>query len=185
MSNKLFKFDVHNNLEFSEFALGVGAFYDLWHRDLSDTKEKAVKEMTFVYCIASMNPDNPFREYPSNERVKLASDLVFGKEVSYKNDKIMTKAILSLIEVEKSFARDFLRGVITNIGKLKNHLNAIDLNERDVNGKPIHNIKQYSDTLSKQTDLLKSMQEAIKAVDAEVASEEAKIRGDARGEVDI
>jgi hypothetical protein len=183
--SKLFKLNDENTLEFTEHALGIGPFYDLWHRDLTVKKERAMKELTFVYCIVSMNPDNSYREFPSKQRVSLASQTIFGKEVNYMTDKTMTKAIDAMLEVDKSFAKEFLRSIINNIGKLKNFLSAVDLDEKDINGKPIYNMKQYSDTLSKQADLLKSMQEAIKLVDEEKADKDARIRGDARRETDI
>jgi len=182
---RLIKVNSKGKIEFDDKLLGVDAFFQIWDRDESENKEMAIKEISFVYFITSMNPDNSFREYHKNERVKVVADLVFGYSVDYRDDKVINNAVNSMITLDKSHTKEFLRDIINNIGKLRNFLTAVDLDERDLNGKLIHNPKQYSDILSKQTELLKSLKGAIDMVDEESNLSENKLRGDVRKELEF
>jgi len=123
---RLFRIDDAGKLQYSENVLGIGAFFDLWDRDLSPNKENAIKELTFVYYITSMNKDNSFRLYGRKERVNIVSELVFGKYVDYSKDKLITRAIDAMLTIDKSHSKDFLRDIISNIDKLRNFLSAVD-----------------------------------------------------------
>ncbi len=182
---RLLKVDEDGNVNYDNNILGFEAFLNLWQRDKTTNKEEAIKEIAFVYFITSMNSDNQFREYGSTERIEVVSKIIFGKQVDYSKDEVISRAIETMLELDKSFAKDFLRSTIGRVDKLKSHLDDIDLDERDNNGKLIHNAKQYHDILVKQIDLIKSLKEAVKMVDSEDVSEDGKIRGDARRELDI
>jgi len=182
---RLIKLDEDGNVAYDNKLLTFDAFLTLWQRDKTPNKEEAIKEISFVYLITSMNEDNQFREYGSAERIRVVSKVVFGKQVDYSKDADISKAIETMLELDKSFSKDYLRSTIGRVDKLKSHLDDIDLNERDNNGKLVHNAKQYHDILVKQIDLIKSLKEAIKMVDSEGIDSDAKIRGNARRELDI
>jgi hypothetical protein len=182
---RLFKINEFNKVVYSEKVMGISAFFKLWNRDTTDDKEQALNEITFIYFIVSMNKDNPFRDYGRVERVKAASDACFGTQIDYKKDAVMTDAISTMLNLEKSATKDYLRDTISNIDKLRKFLTGVNLDERDANNKLIHNPKQYSDILKSQTDLLKGLKEALRMVDEEEDDEETKIRGGAKRELDI
>lgn len=183
--NKLLYIDDKGELKITEYGLAIREFSDIWNRDKSENRGKAIKDISFCWFCISMSSNNPYREYNRKERIERVMDAVYGGAIDYASDALLVKAVERMREFDKSLAKDFLRTTINSLYKEKEFLSGANLDERDGNGKLIHNIKQYNDLVKGMADTLKSLSELTKMIENDELNYQSKIRGDGRREFDL
>jgi len=173
MKSELLYINEDNEVVISAELLSIDIFDKIWN---GNDNVVSRKKIALVFYIGSMDKKNPFRLYEKKDRINEACKLL-GIGI----DKEVEEALRIYIGATKTLGKDFLRSAINNIYKLMEHLNGIDLDERDSIGKLIHNPKQYADILKGQTKVLKDLEDALKMVDSEM--EGSNLRGGAKQEI--
>ena len=149
-------------------------FKTLWDRDKTKNKEKALKELAFVYYTCDYK--SPYTENTSiEERDREVKMEVFGKE-DYTIDEEIMAAQEFYRERQKTFSLILLEDAISGITKLSRYLKDINFNENEINertgeAKPKHDIKKYADTIKTIPDILKSLNALKEAVKKEQESD--------------
>lgn len=133
---------------------------------------KALNELKYMYLAYS--PGSPYKDFYKHEQIaeakidcKLPSDWKESEEL---------KAVI--VKYEKSSPSKLTRSLKTAEGfleKFENHLNNIDLNERNAGGGLVHDPAKVMTTLAKLPDFLQTIQELEKAArNGSIASPKSK-----------
>ena len=169
---KLFKYEGYK-VVISEEAFALKVFRQIWNRDRSVNKDKAIMEMGYVYFMVDPRSDYQYL-VDEDERSKA---IIEGEGLpnNWKPDKIVTEA-MEFYSRFKPTAALLLEDTRYAVDKLRKLLREIDLNQLDDKGKPIYTLNSITATIKQVPSLAKDLDEAEKALASEMRSE-GKMRG--------
>lgn len=169
---KLFKYE-NFRVKISEEALTLKPFKIIWNRDKSKEKDKAISELSYIYFFA--DPRSDYQLYLDEEERSETIKRDLGLNDKWKPDKDLKRAI----EFYKSFkplSSLLLEDTRILVDNLRNYLRTTDLSERDDKGKPIYTPNIITATVKQIPDLIKSLDEAEKALYSELL-DNSRMRG--------
>lgn len=169
---KLFKLDGYN-LTISEEAYVLTPFKNIWKRDKSKNKERALQELCYIYMMEDTRSD--YQMYIDREERSIQVKLGEGLPEDWKPDKLVQTAQ----EFYASFKSDtdlLLEDSRVAITKLREYIKTIDLSATDDKGKPIYTLNTYTSTIKQIPDLIVALDAAEKAIAKERANQD-KVRG--------
>lgn len=169
---KLFKLEGYN-LTISEEAYLLKPFKELWKRDKTKGKERALQELCYIYMMEDTRSDYQIyidREERSNQ-IKLGE----GLPEDWRPDRLVTAAqeFYASFKSESALLLEDIRAAIT---KLREYIKTIDLNATDDKGKPIYTLNTYTATIKQIPELITSLDAAEKAISKEALTTD-KVRG--------
>lgn len=145
-------------------------------RDDSEGKVVARKELAYVYHM--IDPMSPYMDgFTEEEREEQLPDDLFPDE-DWEPDQAVQDAMTWYEEVNLTEKQRVLRSAIRSIQELRNHLDTVDLDERDENGKPIWKPKDHIRVLKDMGSVIDGLEDIEEAVEREQA-EDGAIRGGA------
>ena len=169
---KLFKYEGYK-VVISEEAFALKVFRQIWNRDRSVNKDKAIMELGYVYFMA--DPRSDYQYLVDEEERSKAIIEGEGLPNNWKPDKIVTEA-MEFYSRFKPTAALLLEDTRYAVDKLRKLLREIDLNQLDDKGKPIYTLNSITATIKQVPSLAKDLDEAEKALASEMRSE-GKMRG--------
>ena len=169
---KLFKYEGYK-VVISEEAFALKVFRQIWNRDRSVNKDKAIMELGYVYFMVDPRSDYQYL-VDEDERSKA---IIEGEGLpnNWKPDKIVTEA-MEFYSRFKPTAALLLEDTRYAVDKLRKLLREIDLNQLDDKGKPIYTLNSITATIKQVPSLAKDLDEAEKTLASEMRSE-GKMRG--------
>ena len=169
---KLFKYEGYK-LNISEEALLLKPFKEIWQRDKSKSKDKALQELGYIYFMSDPRSDYQYL-VDEEERSKAIKDGE-GIDSKWKPDKVVLDAI-AFYKSFKPTSALLLEDTRFAVDKLRKLLREIDLTEVDDKGKPIYTLNTITATIKQIPSLVKDLDEAEKAIAKEIM-ESDKVRG--------
>jgi hypothetical protein len=169
---RLFKYEGYN-LTISEEAFMLKPFRDIWKRDKSKGKDKALQELAYIYFMEDSRSD--YQIYVDKEERSNQVKLGEGIPESWKPDKLVTEA-QEFYAGFKSEAALLLEDIRVAITKLREFIKTIDLSAVDDKGKPIYTLNTYTATIKQIPELITSLDEAEKSIHKEAVTSD-KVRG--------
>lgn len=152
--------------EFSEYALSLEPLAKLWRRDKSENKWMAYKELSFIILITDMGANNPYREYSKEERkTKLMKD-IFDNNYNL-GDEDFRAAVIFVKERSRSMAKEHLSNAIEALDNISRYLKSVNLSDVGVDGKPIHNVKQFQEVAQRTAKDVQNLLDLKRIVDNE------------------
>lgn len=169
---KLFKYEGYK-VVISEEAFALKVFRQIWNRDRSVNKDKAIMELGYIYFMIDPRSDYQYL-VDEDERSKA---IIEGEGLpnNWKPDKVITEA-MEFYSRFKPTAALLLEDTRYAVDKLRKLLREIDLNQLDDKGKPIYTLNSITATIKQVPSLAKDLDEAEKALASEMRSE-GKMRG--------
>lgn len=169
---KLFKYEGYK-VVISEEAFALKVFRQIWNRDRSVNKDKAIMELGYIYFMTDPRSDYQYL-VDEDERSKA---IIEGEGLpnGWKPDKVITEA-MKFYSRFKPTAALLLEDTRYAVDKLRKLLREIDLNQLDDKGKPIYTLNSITATIKQVPSLAKDLDEAEKALASEMRSE-GKMRG--------
>lgn len=169
---KLFKYEGYK-VVISEEAFALKVFRQIWNRDRSVNKDKAIMELGYIYFMVDPRSDYQYL-VDKDERSKA---IIEGEGLPnrWKPDKAITEA-MEFYSRFKPTAALLLEDTRYAVDKLRKLLREIDLNQLDDKGKPIYTLNSITATIKQVPSLAKDLDEAEKALASEMRSE-GKMRG--------
>lgn len=169
---KLFKYEGYK-VVISEEAFALKVFRQIWNRDRSVNKDKAIMELGYIYFMVDPRSDYQYL-VDEDERSKA---IIEGEGLPdrWKPDKAITEA-MEFYSRFKPTAALLLEDTRYAVDKLRKLLREIDLNQLDDKGKPIYTLNSVTATIKQVPSLAKDLDEAEKALASEMRSE-GKMRG--------
>lgn len=169
---KLFKYEGYK-VVISEEAFALKVFRQIWNRDRSVNKDKAIMELGYVYFMTDPRSDYQYL-VDEDERSKAIIEGE-GLPSTWKPDKAITEA-MEFYSRFKPTAALLLEDTRYAVDKLRKLLREINLNQLDDKGKPIYTLNSITATIKQVPSLAKDLDEAEKALASEMRSE-GKMRG--------
>ena len=169
---KLFKYEGYN-LQVEPEALLLKPFKQIWDRDKSTDKNKAMMELGYVYFFCDARSD--YQYLVDEEERFLAIKESEGFSKTWKPDKLVLEAI-EFYNSFKSASVLLLEDTRFAVNKLRKLLREIDLNQLDDKGKPIYTLSTITSTIKQVPALVKDLDEAEKAI-----AKETIVSGKMRG----
>lgn len=169
---KLFKYEGYK-ITISEEALLLKPFKDIWRRDKSQGKEKALSELGFIYFFCDIRSDYQYivDEEVRKESIKEGE----GLPKEWEPDAVVKKA-MEFYNTFKPTSALLLEDTRFAVDKLRKLLRDIDLNQTDDKGKPIYTLNTVTATIKQVPALVRDLDEAERSIAKEIAQND-KARG--------
>lgn len=169
---KLFKFEGYK-IEISEEAFALKIFRQIWNRDRTVNKERAITELGYVYFMTDPRSDYQYI-IDSDERSKAIIEDE-GLPQDWKPDKLVKEA-MEFYGKFKPTAALLLEDTRYAVDKLRKLLRDINLEEKDDKGKPVYTLNAITATIKQVPGLAKDLDEAEKALASEMKNQ-GRMRG--------
>ena len=169
---KLFKYEGYK-LHISEEAFVLKPFKEIWNRDKTKNKDKALQELAYVYFMC--DPRSDYQYIVDEEDRAKAIKEGEGIDSKWKPDNKVIEA-MKFYKTFKPVSALLLEDTRVAVDKLRQLLRNIDLTEVDDKGKPIYTLNTITATIKQIPSLVKDLDEAEKAIAKEIM-ESDKVRG--------
>lgn len=160
-------------------TLLISPFSEIWERDTSEGKIKAIKEFTFIEFMSSKKKSNPYKGYNDEQRFDKLKEKYFSEIEDWKPDNLMEQGMATIQQFQReasptlSYYEDALQAAENTRTFLKN----IDLNERnDRTGNPLYKPKDVTTALIDTNRVVENLHALGEKVEQELF-EEVKTRG--------
>lgn len=170
---KLFKYEGYK-VVISEEAFALKVFRQIWNRDRSINKDKAIMELGYIYFM--VDPRSDYQYLVDEEERSKAIIEGEGLPENWKPDKIVVEAMQFYSSI-KSTSALLLEDTRVAINKVRAFLKTVDLKAVDDKGKPIYTINSITSTIKMIPQLIKDLDEAEKAIRADIQNTSGKVRG--------
>ena len=155
-------------------ALALVPFRKIWNRDRSQSKDRAISEIAYIYFMVDPRSDYQYLIDQDDRHKAIVEGEGFPE--GWKPDKLIQEA-MELYEGFKTSAALVLEDTRTAVDNLRKFLREIDLNKEDDKGRLVYTISSVTSALKQIPGLIKDLIEAEKAVNKEMAEHGGKVRG--------
>lgn len=169
---KLFKYEGYK-LNISEEALVLKPFKNIWDRDKSKDKQKAIMELGYIYFME--DPRSDYQYIVDREARDKAIKEGEGLKESWKPDKVVLEAMQFYSSFKPASAL-LLEDTRYAVDKLRQLLRDINLNDVDDKGRPVYTLNTITSTIKQIPSLVKDLDEAERSLAREIAQSD-KVRG--------
>jgi hypothetical protein len=129
-------------------TLLISPFREIWERDETNDKQKAIKEFTFIEFMMSKKKSNPYAGYSETVRLDKVKESVFN--LSWQPDILIEQAMAKMREFQKeaSPTYSYYMDSLETAERTREFLKNIDLNERnDRTGNPLYKPKDVTSAI--------------------------------------
>lgn len=170
---KLFRFESHK-VVISEEAFALKPFKQVWNRDRSAGKDRAVTELAYVYFM-----EDPASDYQYIvDRDERSKAIIEGEGLpsDWKPDKLVKEAMefYSSFKTTSALILEDTRKVAENLRKA---LPTLDITEEDDKGRPKHTIASITKAIRELNVLIKELAETERTIAKEMAEVNGRVRG--------
>lgn len=159
----------NNSLQPNPEALMIEEFYTLWKRDKSKGKEKALKELAYIYHTTDYQ--SIYRNYhPDIQEVKIKLDIFGDKE--WKPDDYIKHAQAKYQQLQTTLSMELLRDVELGLGKLRDYFRNAEFDD-DEDGR---NAKNFIANVKAMGDVVKGIKSLKEEVEKELI-DKMQLRG--------
>ena len=160
---------VNNTLSIKPEALVVREFKFIWDRDKSKTKDKALRDLAYIYH--STDYQSIYRNYhPDVREGKIRLDIYGDRE--HKTDSAVEAAQAKYKDLQTTLSMQLLDDAEFGLDKLRNYFRNVDFDEDD-EGK---SAKNFISNVKQLGDLVKGMKLLREEVEKEL-SDQMQLRG--------
>lgn len=170
---KLFKYESYK-VVISEEALALKPFKQIWNRDRTANKDRAISELAYIYFM-----EDPASDYQylvdSDERSEAIIEGE-GLPANWKPDKVVKEAMnfYSSFKTTSALILEDTRKVAENLRKA---LPTLDITEEDDKGRPKHTIASITKAIRELNILIKELAETERIISKEMAENNGRVRG--------
>lgn len=170
---KLFKYEAYR-VVISEEALALKPFKQLWNRDRSINKDKAISELAYVYFM-----EDPASDYQYLvDREDRSNAIIEGEGLGnkWKPDKMVMEAMkfYASFKTTSALILEDTRKVAENLRKA---LPALDITKEDDKGRPIYTIASITKAIRELNVLVKELAETERVIAKEMNEANGRVRG--------
>ena len=159
-------------------TLLISPFKEIWERDLTEDKEVALKEFTFMELMSSKKKSNPYAGYSDEIRKQRLEEYLFGKESEWKMDILVEQGLAKIVEFQKeaSPTYSYYISVLEATEKMKQFFTSFDINEVNEKGARVFKPNEIVMAISNTDKLLQNLNSMKEKVEQELF-EQTKTRG--------
>ena len=169
---KLFRYEGYK-VVISEEAFALKVSRQIWNRDRSVKKDKAIMELGYIYFIS--DPRSDYQYIVDEEERSKAIIEGEGLPSNWKPDKVIVEAInfYKSLKSTSALLLEDTRAVIDNVRKTLREFSFDDMEDKD----RVNAIKSVASTIATIPKLIKDLDEAERAVTSEMQNVTGKVRG--------
>ena len=169
---KLFKYEGYK-VTISEEAFALKVFRQIWNRDRTVNKDKAIVEMGYIYFM--VDPRSDYQYLVDEEERSKAIIEGEGLPTNWKPDKLVEEAMkfYSSFKSTAALLLEDTRAVIDNVRKSLREFSFDDMDDKD----RVNAIKSVTSTVATIPKLIKDLNDAEQAIRADMQESSGKIRG--------
>ena len=157
-------------LKISPEALIINDFKKIWTRDKSSKKEKALKELAYIYHTTDYQ--SIYRNYHIDTReAKIKLDIFDDRQWTPDND--IGLAVNKYAQLQTTLSMELLQDVELGLTKLRDYFRDVDFEEDDTNGVAA---KNFIANVKAMGDLVKGMKTLKDEVEKEL-TDSMQLRG--------
>lgn len=170
---KLFKYEAYR-VVISEEALALKPFKQLWNRDRSVSKDRAIAELAYVYFME--DPASDYQYLVDRDERSKAIIEGEGLDNKWKPDKLVLEAMdfYSSFKTTSALILEDTRKVAENLRKA---LPTLDITEEDDKGRPKHTIASITKAIRELNVLVKELAETERVIAKEMSENNGRVRG--------
>ena len=170
---KLFKYEGYK-VVISEEALALKPFKQIWNRDRTANKDKAISELAYIYFME--DPASDYQYLVDRDERSEAIIEGEGLPANWKPDKIVKEAMnfYSSFKTTSALILEDTRKVAENLRKA---LPTLDITEEDDKGRPKHTIASITKAIRELNILVKELAETERIIAKEMAENNGRVRG--------
>lgn len=158
-------------LQISPEALVIKEFKKIWNRDRSNKKDKALKELAYIYHVADYQ--SIYRNYHIDTREsKIRLDVFDNRD--WEPDKEITAAVEKYTQLQTTLSMQLLNDVELGLTKLRDYFRDVEF-EEDENGVAA---KNFIANVKAMGDLVKGLKTLRDEVEKEL-TDSMQLRGGA------
>ena len=155
-------------------ALTIKSIKNLWNRDKSKNKERALSELGYIYFM--VDPRSTYSYITDMDSREEKIILEEGLPKGWKPDKVVQDAMKSYKDSIITTSYLLLEDTKFAVDNLRKYLRSMDFTETDDKGKPKYPINMIINAIKQIPDLTKQLRLAEIAIQQEI-DENSKIRG--------
>ncbi len=158
-------------------TLLVSPFKEIWERDKSNSKDRAIKEFTFIEFMSSKKKTNPYAGYDDNKRYEVLKQALF--EEDWEVDSLVEQGLVKIKEFQEEASPTYQYYVSASKAaeKMRTFFNTFDINERnEKNGSPIYKPSDITRALNDTDKVLQNLNSLKEKVEQELF-EQTKTKG--------
>ena len=167
-------FDLKNgNLVLNPDSLVLPGFRDIWKKDKTKGKEKATREISYVYFMCDYN--SPYAVYPNGKR----QEVIMGDYINdekWEETEDIKAAMQRYVAFQETHTMRLMRAAKGASDKLAGYFETIDFLKVDDNGKPIFTAKDVAYNLEKVGTIVDSLDKLETRIKKEVKTD-SRVRG--------
>lgn len=170
---KLFKYEQYK-VVISEEALALKPFKQIWNRDRTANKDKAISELAYIYFME--DPASDYQYLVDRDERSEAIIEGEGLPTNWKPDKLVKEAMnfYSSFKTTSALILEDTRKVAENLRKA---LPTLDITEEDDKGRPKHTIASITKAIRELNILVKELAETERIIAKEMAENNGRVRG--------
>ena len=170
---KLFKYESYK-VVISEEALALKPFKQIWNRDRTANKDRAISELAYIYFME--DPASDYQYLVDRDERSEAIIEGEGLPTNWKPDKIVKEAMnfYSSFKTTSALILEDTRKVAENLRKA---LPTLDITEEDDKGRPKHTIASITKAIRELNILIKELAETERIISKEMAENNGRVRG--------
>lgn len=155
-------------------ALTIKSIKNLWNRDKSKGKERALSELGYIYFM--VDPRSTYSYITDIDSREEKIILEEGLPKGWKPDKIVQDAMKSYKDSIVTTSYLLLEDTKFAVDNLRKYLRSMDFTETDDKGKPKYPVNTLATAVNQVADLAEKLMKAERTVAQEIV-ENSKMRG--------
>jgi len=164
-----FLFTIENSVAIPNTeTLLISPFKEIWNRDKSKYKDKAIKEFTFIELMSSKKKTNPYAGYSDEIRFEKLKEVLFDE--SWEQDILLEQALIKVDEFQReaSPTYSYYIAVLEAAEKMKNFFRTFDMDERNDKNVPIYKPGDITRALNDTDKVLQNINSMKEKVEQEL-----------------
>ena len=154
-------------------VLNIPEFKAIWKRDKNRNKERAFKELGYIYYLLDFN--SPYSKYPESLRKKKLIESYMEK--GWKEDKLIQTAKALFVELQTTRSTKLLNSALYASDKLSDYFDNIDFTLTDETGRFLYTAKDVAKNLGDIGKIVESLTKLEEQVKKEQTTNNTKIKG--------
>lgn len=164
-------FIVENNIaKPNPETLLISPFKEIWERDTTKDKEKAIKDFTFIELMSSKKKSNPYSGYDDETRYEKLVANIYDGEFDLQADKEIEEALVKIdtFQMEASPTYSYYKSVVAAAEKMKTFFNTLDMEETNERGQRLWKPKDITSAMIDTEKVLQNLTSMKEKVEQEL-----------------
>lgn len=163
-------FTIENNVaKPNTETLLISPYKEIWERDKSEDKAKAIREFTFIELMSSKKKSNPYSGYSDEVRFERLKEYLFNSK--WKPDSLIEQGLVKINTFQREASPTFQYYVdsLEAAEKTRKFLREIDLGEKNERtGNPLYKPKDVTSAIADTEKIIQTLSLLKEKVDQEL-----------------